>query len=662
MTTPPPQPPPSARQTAVATDVDTYLRRHEQKDLLRFLTCGSVDDGKSTLIGRLLYDSKMIYEDQLAAVQRDSAVHGTTDTDFDPALLTDGLRAEREQGITIDVAYRYFSTDKRKFIIADTPGHEQYTRNMATGASNCDLAIILIDARYGVLEQTRRHSFIASLLGIRHIVVAVNKMDLVDYAEEVFTSIRRDYEAFAAKLSFADLYFLPMSALRGDNVVDRSTNMPWFQGAPLLNHLETVPVSGDRNLIDFRFPVQYVQRPHLNFRGYAGTIASGVVRRGDEVLVLPSRRQTRVQSIVTFDGEIEEAFAPMAVTLTLADQVDVSRGDMLVHPRNVPHFGHDFDAILVWMHEDGLQLNREYLIKATTNLVTGMITQLIYRFDINTLHRQPAETLKVNEIGRVTLAVKRPIAFDSYPTNRATGAFIVIDRITNGTVGAGMIQDRDHGLSPRGAAQGQPVSQNIRAESSLVSPAERQRLLRQRPATLWLTGLSGSGKSTVAKELERQLVAAGHACFILDGDNVRQGLNRDLGFTAEDRQENIRRIGEVARLFNEAGLLVITSFISPYREDRQQAQTIVGADRFLEIFVDTPLDVCEARDPKGLYRKARAGEIPRFTGISAPYEPPEAPALTLHTAEADVAQCVAAIRGLLDQRGILTSATSEGNA
>jgi bifunctional enzyme CysN/CysC len=637
----------------IVADVEAYLHQHEQKDLLRFLTCGSVDDGKSTLIGRLLYDSKMIYEDQLAAVVRDSVVHGTTDTDFDPALLTDGLKAEREQGITIDVAYRYFSTDKRKFIIADTPGHEQYTRNMATGASTCDLAIILIDARLGVLEQTRRHSFIASLLGIRHIVVAVNKMDLVGFSEEVFDRIRRDYEGFAAKLSFADLYFLPMSALRGDNVVDPSPHMPWFKGAPLLNHLETVPISGDRNLIDFRFPVQHVLRPNLDFRGYAGTVASGIVRKGDEVMVLPSRRTTRVKSIVTYDGEIDEAFAPMAITLTLENQVDISRGDMLVHPKNVPHFGHEFDAVLVWMNEDALKLNHEYLIKCTTNLVTGMITHLHYRFDINTLHRVPAGVLQVNEIGRVNLAVTRPLAYDSYVHNRATGAFIVVDRVTNSTVGAGMIQDRDHTLHARKPPTQRPVSENIRREVSFVSPEERARLMRQRPATLWLTGLSGSGKSTVAKQLERDLVTAGQAAFILDGDNIRHGLNRDLGFSAEDRTENIRRIAEVARLFNDAGVMVITSFISPYREDRAHAATIIGDERFLEVYVDTPIEVCEQRDPKGLYKKARAGEIERFTGISAPYEAPASPALVLKTTEHSVESCVQQIRRLLTERGFM---------
>ncbi|MDA0577731.1 MAG: sulfate adenylyltransferase subunit CysN [Verrucomicrobia bacterium] len=654
-----PTPAPSESEALIRSDVDAYLLQHERKDLLRLLTCGSVDDGKSTLIGRLLYDTKMIYEDQLAAIIRDSAVHGTTDTDFDPALLTDGLKAEREQGITIDVAYRYFSTDRRKFIIADTPGHEQYTRNMVTGASTCDLAIILIDARYGVLEQTRRHSFIASLLGIRHVVIAVNKMDLVAFSQTVFENIRRDYEGFAAKLHIADMYFLPISALRGDNVVDRSTNIPWFDGAPLLSHLETVPVSGDRNLIDMRFPVQHVIRPHLNFRGYAGTIASGVIRKGDDVMVLPSKRTSRIKSIVTFDGDIDEAFAPMAVTVTLEHERDVSRGDMLVHPKNVPHFGHDFDAILVWMNEDALKLDHQYLIKCTTNLVPGTINQLQYRFDINTLHRASAETLHVNEIGRVSISVTRPIAYDSYSQNRSTGAFIVIDRATNGTVGAGMILERGRSVQPRQDAESKPVSDNIRREGSLVTNAARAKLLRQKPATLWLTGLSGSGKSTIAQALEQHLMEAGHACFVLDGDNIRHGLNRDLGFSAEDRSENIRRVAEVARLFNDAGIIVITSFISPYREDRTSAAAVIGPERFFEVFVDTPIEVCEQRDPKGLYKKARAGEIDRFTGVSAPYEAPEAPVLTLSTTTLDVAACVARVLDFLKQRSLLPQSKDE---
>jgi bifunctional enzyme CysN/CysC len=634
---------------------DEYLKQHEQKDMLRFLTAGSVDDGKSTLIGRLLYDSKMIYEDQLAAVVKDSAVHGTTNTDFDPALLTDGLKAEREQGITIDVAYRYFSTDRRKFIIADTPGHEQYTRNMATGASTCNLAIILVDARYGVLEQTRRHSFIASLLGIKHLVVAINKMDLVDYSEETFDTIRKEYEGFAAKLQATELYFLPMSALSGDNVVDPSENMPWFKGAPLLSYLETVPISGDRNLIDFRFPVQYVLRPDLNFRGFAGTIASGIARKGDEVMVLPSRKTTRIKAITTFTGELEEAFNPMAVALTLEDEVDVSRGDMLVSPNNTPHVTHDFDTVLVWMHDEELVVGKEYLLKCGTNVVPARVNEVKYRFDVNTLHRLDADTLNANDIGRVSVSASRPIAFDSYTRNRGTGALVLIDRMSNSTMAAGMILDRDTSVSGKGKAPEKPVSGNITEEASLVSADERRKVLGHGATTIWLTGLSGSGKSTIAKHLEKDLIAQGCAAFILDGDNVRHGLNRDLGFSAEERTENIRRVAEVAKLFNAAGIVVITSFISPYLSDRDEARKTIGDDNFIEIHVDTPLDVCESRDPKGLYKKARAGEIDRFTGISAPYEAPETPQLVLKTDELSIEESVKKIREDLVLRGIINA-------
>jgi bifunctional enzyme CysN/CysC len=635
------------------SEFTAYIQGHESKDMLRFLTAGSVDDGKSTLIGRLLYDTKMIYEDQLAAVVKDSAVYGTTDTDFDPALLTDGLKAEREQGITIDVAYRYFSTDKRKFIIADTPGHEQYTRNMATGASTCNLAIILIDARHGVVEQTRRHSFICSLLGIRHLAVAVNKMDLVDFSQERYDEIRRDYEGFAAKLQIGEMRFIPMSALRGDNVVEPSQNMPWHQDGPLLNYLETVPISGDRNLIDLRFPVQMVQRPNLNFRGYAGTIASGVIRKGDEVMALPSRRTSRVKSLITFEGELEEAFSPMAVTVTLENEIDISRGDMLVHVNNVPHWGHDLDAVVVWMSEDALRVDHEYLLKMSTSLVPAKFTDIHYRFDVNTLHRRDAETLQVNEIGRVTISSSRAVVFDSYARNRSTGAFIVIDRLTNITVAAGMILDRDKPEPRRNVGQ-QPVSANITAVDSLVGDGARQQLLGHGATTLWLTGLSGSGKSTISQQLEQRLIQEGKLCYVLDGDNVRHGLNRDLGFSAEDRTENIRRVAEVAKLLNEAGVIVLTAFISPYKQDRQDARNIIGSERFIEIHVDAPLDVCEARDPKGLYKKARDGEIPRFTGISAPYEAPDSPNLTLDTNQLSVEDSVNEILAELGKRKLIS--------
>jgi len=640
----------------ISSDITEYLRRHETKDLLRLLTCGSVDDGKSTLIGRLLYDSHMIYEDQLEKVMKDSKVYGTTDESFDPALLTDGLKAEREQGITIDVAYRYFSTDKRKFIIADCPGHEQYTRNMATGASNCNLAVILIDARYGVIKQTKRHSFICSLLGIKHVIVAVNKMDLVDWSEEKYEEIKDQYNGFVSRLNFSDIHFLPMSALKGDNVVEHSENLSWYDGPTFLHHLENVNISTDRNLIDMRLPIQYVLRPNLDFRGFSGTMASGVIRVGDKVASLPSRQESKIKAIYGPDGELQEAFAPQAITVTLEDEIDVSRGNMLVPVKNIPHVGNEFEAMVVWMHEEAATAGRSYLIKHATSMVPGVLSSIRYKVDVNTMRRaedaavvENAEaSLQLNEIGRCHITLHRPIAFDPYDKNRATGAFIIVDRLTNGTVAAGMIVDRIV-AKPKTAA---PVSKNIVKSDSLVSAEDRKNLLNQQGATLWLTGLSGSGKSTVARQLERELIDMGHACMILDGDNVRHGLNRDLGFSAEDRTENIRRVSEVANLFNEAGMIVITAFISPYRADRKQARKIIG-DGFVEIFVDTPLDVCEARDPKGLYKKARAGDIPQFTGITAPYEAPEKPELVLPTADLPVEASVDAIVAKLRESGVI---------
>lgn len=628
-------------QTLARTDIQAYLRQHEEKDLLRFLTCGSVDDGKSTLIGRLLYDSKMIYEDQLAAVMKDSKIHGTTGGDFDPALLTDGLKAEREQGITIDVAYRYFSTDKRKFIIADTPGHEQYTRNMATGASNCNLAIILVDARNGVVTQTRRHSFIVSLLGIKHIVVAINKMDLVGWSEETYEKIRHDYNEFAARLQFTDLHFIPMAALHGDNVVDRSEHTPWYDGPSLLHHLETVNIASDRNLIDLRFPVQYVIRPDLNFRGFAGSLASGVLRRGDEVLVASSRRRSRVKQILRSGEEVAEAAAPAAIVVSLEDEIDASRGDLFVHPNNLPHTGTEVEAMVVWMHENPARVGGSYLVKHTTSMLPATFSSLRYKMDIHTLRKQ-ADTenaaLEMNEIGRAHFTFHRPVHFDSYRKNPAMGAFVLIDRLTNATVGAGMILDRQAAADLRASAS--PVSANITKETSLVSAQQRAAVMGQRGITIWMTGLSGSGKSTIAKHLEKRLLEEGRACFILDGDNMRHGLNRDLGFSAPDRTENIRRVAEVARLFNQAGVIVLTSFISPYRKDREDASAIIGTDSFLEVHVSTPLEVCEERDPKGLYKKARAGEIAQFTGITDPYEPPAAPFLEIPTQETPIEEAV----------------------
>ncbi len=632
-------------------DVRELLKQNEQADLLRFSTAGSVDDGKSTLIGRLLHDCKCIYDDQLAAVHRDSKRLNREEVDL--ALLTDGLKAEREQGITIDVAYRYFSTPRRRFIIADTPGHEQYTRNMATGASTADLAVVLVDARHGVVIQSRRHAFIAAMLGIPHMLVAVNKMDLANYSQQVFEDICADFRDFAAKLGIHDIAFIPMSALRGDNVVERGTaHMPWYEGVTFLHHLENLEIAGDRNLIDFRFPVQYVNRPTSDFRGFCGTVASGVVRVGDEIVALPSGRRTRVKSIVSMNGEHEYAFPPQSVTLCLEDEVDISRGDMIAHVGNTPRVRSAIQAMVVWMGETPMRLNDAYLVKHCARTGRGIVSSLSYTVSPRDLHRETKDTLELNEIGRVTIDLLTPIACDTYNRNRTTGAFILIDPRTNQTVAAGTIIDRA-GQPGTGTAAPAPVSQNITREGSLVSAELRETAFGHRAATVWLTGLSGSGKSTIAKELEWQLLEQGVKAYILDGDNIRHGLNRDLGFSPEHRSENIRRIAEVAQLMNEAGLVVLTAFISPYEADRNQARAIIGDERFLEVHVDTPLDVCESRDPKGLYSKARAGEIQGFTGISAPYEPPRDPALRLDTAEADLDETVASVLGLLRDRGIL---------
>ncbi len=647
--------------------VAAYLKQHEEKDLLRLLTCGSVDDGKSTLIGRLLYDSHMIYEDQLAAVMKDSKVHCPTGDDFDPALLTDGLKAEREQGITIDVAYRYFSTDKRKFIIADCPGHEQYTRNMATGASNCSLAVILIDARYGVITQTCRHSFICSLLGIKHAAVAVNKMDLVGWDEQVFNKIVRDYKEMAARLGFTDIHFIPVSALKGDNVVNPSENMPWYDDVTLLHHLEHVNVTATENLIDMRYPVQYVIRPDLNFRGYAGTVASGVLRKGAQVMALPSRKTSRIASISGPGGALDEAPAGLAAVVTLEDEIDVSRGDMLAPVDNLPHVEHEFEAMLVWMHDTPAELGASYQLKHSTRTLPAVLTDIRYRVDVNTMRKikpdDPAESanaakvkeLQLNDIARCHVTLHRPIAFDPYQRNRHTGAFILVDRITHATVAAGMILDRIVADSKR-----EPVSRNISHSRSLVKPAQRQALLGQKPCTVWLTGLSGSGKSTIAREMEKHLIEQGRLCMVLDGDNIRHGLNRDLGFSAEDRSENIRRIAEVARLFNEAGVIVITAFISPYRKDRQSAREIIagtaeaaGAGEFVEVWLKTALEVCQKRDPKGLYAKAGSGAIVAFTGVTDPYEEPMHAELAIDTAEKSVEDSVAVILDDLAKRIVI---------
>jgi len=640
----------SHQSALIATNIDEYLAQHERKELLRFITCGSVDDGKSTLIGRLFYESKMIYEDQLAAIKKDTSRYGTTGEEVDLALFTDGLEDERQQGITIDVAYRYFSTDKRKFIIADTPGHEQYTRNMATGASTADLAIILIDARHGVLTQGKRHSFIVSLLGIRHIVVAVNKMDIVGYDQAVFERIKADYVNFAGRLELPDVHFMPISALKGDNVVVSSPNMPWYAGSPLMPALETVYIGSDRNLEDFRFPVQLVLRPNLDFRGFSGTIASGIVRRGDEIVSLPSRKKSRVRSIVTFDGELEEAFAPQSVTLTLDDEIDSSRGDMLVRPGNVPKVDHRFEAMLVWMSEEALVPGKQYLFKQTSKVVPGMVSSLRYRVDVNTLHRQPAPTLALNEIGRCGVTLTSPIAYDAYRKNRSTGAFIMIDRLTNATVGAGMILDREAEEEARDDWGGSETAADGHSD---VTAAERQARFGQKPATVLLTGLPGAGKSTIARAVERRLFDSGRAVVVLDGTAMRQGISRDLGFSARERSENLRRSVEVAHLFNDAGVICLAAFVAPDEEVRRKAAERIGRGRFLVVHLAAPVEICRTRDSDGHYAQADAGEIANFPGVSAPYEPPVNPDLVLPTHEWPAAKCVDAVIELLESRGMV---------
>jgi bifunctional enzyme CysN/CysC len=650
----------SHQSALIATDIDEYLAQHERKELLRFITCGSVDDGKSTLIGRLFYESKMIYEDQLAAIKKDSSRYGTTGGEVDLALFTDGLEDERQQGITIDVAYRYFSTDKRKFIIADTPGHEQYTRNMATGASTADLAIILIDARHGVLPQTKRHSFIVSLLGIKHIVVAINKMDIVGYDEAVFERIKREYVDFASRLELPDVHFMPISALKGDNVVVPSTNMPWYAGSPLVPLLETVYIGSDRNMEDFRFPVQLVLRPNLDFRGFAGTVASGIIRKGDEIMSLPSRKKSRVKSIVTFDGQLDEAFAPLSVTLTLEDEIDSSRGDMLVRPGNVPKVDHRFDATVVWMAEEPLVPGKEYLFKQTTKVVPGKVSALRYRVDINTLHREPSPTLALNEIGRCGITLNTPVAFDAYRRNRATGGFIMIDRLTNATVAAGMILDREpeDGRSPTRDGGlidhwGDEPAVAEQAAVGGVTAEERAARFGQQPVTVLFTGLPGSGKTSLARAVERRLFDSGHAATVLDGTAMRQGISRDLGFSANERSENLRRSAEVARLFNDAGIICLAAFVAPDAAVREKAADRVGRERFLVVHVAAPVEICRQRDTSGGYAKADAGAIADFPGVTAPYEPPVNADLVIPSHEWPLARSVEAVLGLLEARGVL---------
>ena len=641
-------------------DIEKVLAEDAQKDLLRFITCGSVDDGKSTLIGRLLFDSKQVYEDQLAAVGRDSKKWGTQGDAADLALLVDGLQSEREQGITIDVAYRYFSTAKRKFIIADTPGHEQYTRNMATGASTAELAVILVDASKGIQTQTKRHSYIVSLLGIKQVIVAVNKMDLVDFDREQFEAIRDEYHEFANKMEFDTVQCLPVAALGGDNVIARGENLGWFDGPTVLEALEALPSgmpgelrSGDRShgneavgLGDFRLPIQYVNRLSSNFRGFAGTIAGGEIDVGDAVMVMPSGRQSTVKRIVAFDGDLERAEVGQAVTITLADEIDISRGDLLVHPDERSRVAEALDARVVWMADSPLLPGRQYDIKMGPKTVSGIPESVQHRIDVNTLEHQHVEQLGLNEIGLVRWRLSASTAFDSYQHNRHTGAFIVIDRVSNLTVGAGMIvRPVTDTLADK--------SQDVVWHEHKITKTQRAGQKAQRPAVLWFTGLSGAGKSSVANALEQALFQRGHHSYLLDGDNVRHGLNRDLGFTDEDRVENIRRIGEVARLMADAGLVVLTAFISPFRSDRAMVRELMGPGEFIEVHVSASLETCEQRDPKGLYAKARAGTIKHFTGIDSPYEAPEQPELTVDTETLSVEEGVDVVLDYLRQRGIL---------
>ncbi len=631
----------------VGEDIATYLNAQEHKGLLRFITCGSVDDGKSTLIGRLLYESELVLEDQLAALEADSKQVGTQGGELDLALLLDGLAAEREQGITIDVAYRYFDSERRKFIVADTPGHEQYTRNMATGASTADCAVILVDARKGVLTQTRRHTYLISLLGIRHVALAINKLDLTGYSEPGFREIAADYHTFASspEIGLGDVTCIPVSALHGDNVISRSPRTPWYDGPTLLDYLETVELDEDRRQSGpFRMPVQWVNRPDANFRGFSGLIVSGTIKPGDRVRVSPSSVESRIARIVTYDGDLDRAAAGQSVTLALKDEVDVSRGDVLADTSSPPRVGDQFEATLVWMAEEPMLRGRSYLLRAGTSSASATVSPLKYKVNVDSLERIAAEQLELNEIGVVEIELDRTIAFDPYSQNRDTGGFVLIDRITNATVGAGMLNfelRRSH---------------NIHWQAIDVDKLAHAKLKGQRPCLLWLTGFSGAGKSTIANLVEKKLHSLGHHTYLLDGDNVRQGLNKDLGFTDADRVENIRRVAEVATLMVDAGLIVLASFISPFRSERAMARELLGPGEFVEVFVDTPLAVAEERDCKHLYEKARRGEIKNFTGIDSPYEPPDSPEIHIHTTQATPEQAAEQILAELRHRGILDPA------
>ena len=625
----------------IANDIEEYLRSHQYKSLLRFITCGSVDDGKSTLIGRLLWESHLVFEDHLAALEVDSAKVGTQGTDLDFALLLDGLTAEREQGITIDVAYRFFSTEHRKFIVADTPGHEQYTRNMVTGASTADVAVILVDARKGVLTQTRRHSFLVSLLGIRRVIVAINKMDLVDYSQQRFEEIEAEYREFAAQIGLDLMTFIPMSALKGDNVTEAGDNMNWYDGPTLIEYLETVPVDDERAEQPFRMPVQWVNRPNLDFRGFSGQIVGGTVHPGDRIRVLPAGTTSTIDRIVTMDGDLDEAIAGQSVTLTLTDEIDASRGDLICAADSPAEVADQFEGHVIWMHEDAMLPGRPYLMKVGTRTVGVTIANPKFRVDVNTMEHLAANKLELNEIGVCNLSLDRPIPFDAYSDNRDTGSFIIIDKISQTTVGAGLL----HFALRR--------SHNIHWQDVKIDKAARTGLNNHRPGVVWLTGLSGAGKSTIANIVEAKLHAMGARTYLLDGDNVRHGLNRDLGFTDQDRVENIRRIAEVSSLMVDAGLLVLVSFISPFRAERQLARDRVAEGEFIEVHVDASVELAESRDPKGLYAKARRGELANFTGVDSPYEPPESPELHIDTANLSPEDAAELVIATLRLRGIV---------
>jgi len=626
----------------ISADIELYLNQHENKSMLRFITCGSVDDGKSTLIGRLLYETKVLFEDQLQQIEADSKKFGTQGGEMDFALLVDGLAAEREQGITIDVAYRYFNTDKRKFIVADTPGHEQYTRNMITGASTADAAILLVDARKGLQTQTFRHAYLTSITGIKNIVLAVNKMDLINYSRQTFTQIVESFEEFAAKIGIDNVTAIPMSALQGDNIVDPGHQMPWYHGTTLLSYLETVKIDSEAALeSSFRLPVQSVNRPNLDFRGFAGTIASGVVKQGDAIRVQPSGKTSTVDRIVTYDGDIETAVAGQAVTLTLKDQIDISRGDIISTTDTPASTANQFETTIVWMSDEPLLPGRPYILKCGTATATATITDIKHEINVNTLEHAASKKLELNNIGVCNINLDRQIAFDSYKENRQTGGFILIDRLNNDTVGAGTVN-----FALR-------RSQNIHMQAVDVDKQLRSDLKKQKSCVLWFTGLSGSGKSTIANIVEKKLATQGRHTYLLDGDNVRHGLNKDLGFTDEDRVENIRRIGEVARLMVDSGLIVLTAFISPFRAERQMARGLMDNDEFLEVFVETPLRIAEERDPKGLYKKARRGDLKNFTGIDSPYEEPEAPEILVDTSALSAEQCAEQVIRILRERGVI---------